>query len=89
MLGNFQQSVSFQLPDVSSSTPPAASALEKLYLHSVMLLQPLGSSSDFLPHPLYLEAVEPLQVPWIHPPVSSKPSSAPGRCGVDLIAGAD
>lgn len=87
MLGNFEQSVSFQLSEVSGSAPQAASVLEKLYLHPVTLLQPLGSSSDFLPAPVYLEAVE--QVSLIQPPVSSKSSSAPGRCSVDLMAEAD
>lgn len=89
MLGNVQQSISFQLSEVSGSTLQAALVLKKLYLHSVTLLQPLGSSSDFLPAVVYLEAVEPLQVPWIQPPVSSKSSSAPGRWIVDLMAGAD
>lgn len=31
-LGNFKQSVSFQLPEVSGSAPPAASVLEELAL---------------------------------------------------------
>lgn len=62
MLGNLQQSVSFQLSEVSGSAPQAALVLTKLHLHSVTLLQPLGSLSDFLPHPMCLEAVEPLKV---------------------------
>lgn len=83
VLGNFQQSVIFQLPEVSGSAPPAASWEALLALCDI--LQLLGSSSDFLPHPQYLEAVEPLQVPWIQPPVSSKSS----RYAVDLMGGAD
>lgn len=89
MLRNNQQSISSQLSEVSRSAPPATSVLEELCLHSVFLSQPFLLHLNLLPDSLYLEAVEPLQVPWIHPPVSSKSSSAPGSRDVDLTAGAD
>lgn len=89
MLGSNQQSISSQLSEVSRSAPPAASMLQKLCLDSVWLSQPFLLHLNLLPDPLYLEVVEPLQVPWIHPPVSSKSIYAPGRHSVDLTAGAD
>lgn len=73
MLGNNQHSVSSQLSEVSRSPQcPAASVLEKLCLHSVLLSQPFLFHLKLLPDPLFLEAVQSLQVPRVHPPVSSK-----------------
>lgn len=89
MLGHNQQSVSSQVSEFSRFAPPAASVLERLCFHSVSLSQPFLLHLNLLPHPPYLGAEEALQVPWIHPPAGSKSSSATGRRGVYLMAGAD